>query len=73
MKSFYHYLMTYREPKAKTDIGRFANNAYEDHGFPKNSFEYNEISTYLEMNGSYLASMSIFDTAWELYRAHEEH
>ncbi len=66
-KSFYHFLMKYRHPKPKDAISTFANNAYEDHSFPKNSEDYDEISSYLEFNGHYLESMSIFDEAWELY------
>ncbi|MCM3588024.1 YozE family protein [Mesobacillus maritimus] len=70
-KSFYHFLMKYRHPKPKDDISRFANDAYEDHSFPKNSEDYDEISTYLEFNAHYLDSMSIFDEAWELYLHYE--
>jgi uncharacterized protein YozE (UPF0346 family) len=66
-KSFYHFLMKYRHPKPKDAISTFANNAYEDHAFPKNSEDYHEISSYLEFNGQYLASMAIFDEAWDLY------
>lgn len=66
-KSFYHFLMKYRHPKPKDDISRFANHAYEDHSFPKNSEDYDEVSSYLEFNGQYLESMSIFDEAWEIY------
>ncbi|WP_273126138.1 YozE family protein [Metabacillus sp. HB246100] len=67
MKSFYHFLMKFRHPKPKDEISRFANEAYLDHSFPKNTDDYNELSSYLEMNGLYLKSMSIFDEAWELY------
>ncbi|EIJ78540.1 hypothetical protein PB1_13319 [Bacillus methanolicus PB1] len=66
-KSFYHFLMKYRHPEPKDDISIFANNAYEDHSFPKGSADYDEISSYLELNGHYLNSMSTFDEAWELY------
>lgn len=66
-QSFYHYLMKYRDAKPKDDICNFANSAYKDHGFPKQSTDYHELSSYLEMNGTYLTSMSIFDQAWELY------
>lgn len=67
MKSFYHHLMKYRHPKPKDDISQFANDAYDDHSFPKSSVNYDELSTYLEFNGSYIKSMSIFDEAWEDY------
>lgn len=68
MKSFYHYLMKYRHPKPKDDIAKFANDAYEDHSFPISSDNYDEVSTYLEMNGHYLNSMTVFDEAWDHYQ-----
>lgn len=71
-KSFYHYLMKYRQPTAKDDITEFANAAYNDHSFPKQSEKYDEISSYLEMNGSYLDSMSIFDQTWDQYLIEEK-
>ncbi|PMC39229.1 hypothetical protein CJ195_04670 [Bacillus sp. UMB0899] len=67
MKSFYHYLMKYRHPKPQDELSKFANDAYADHGFPKNTDDYDEISSYLEMNGSYLKSMNVFDDAWDRY------
>ncbi|KAB2333551.1 YozE family protein [Cytobacillus gottheilii] len=66
-KTFYHFLMKYRHPNPKDEISQFANDAYEDHSFPKTSENYEEISSYLELNGSYLQSMMVFDEAWELY------
>ena len=70
-KSFYHFLMKYRHPSPKDAISEFANNAYRDHSFPKTSKDYHEISSYLELNGQYLQSMTIFDEAWELYEISE--
>jgi uncharacterized protein YozE (UPF0346 family) len=70
-KSFYHFLMKYRHPSPTDAISRFANHAYLDHGFPKTSEKYHEISTYLELNAHYLDSMSVFDEAWELYELSE--
>jgi len=71
-KTFYHFLMKYRHPEPKDSVSFFANNAYNDHGFPKTSSDYHEISAYLELNGSYLENMIIFDEAWELYLLSEE-
>ncbi|MCM3162974.1 YozE family protein [Metabacillus litoralis] len=68
MKSFYHYLMKYRHPKPKDDLSKFANDAYLDHAFPKTTDRYDELSSYLEMNGHYLQSMSVFDDAWDRYQ-----
>lgn len=59
--------MKFRHPKPKDAISVFANEAYLDHSFPKISQEYNEVSSYLEFNGHYLESMTVFDEAWELY------
>lgn len=70
-KSFYHFLMKYRQPGAEDDISLFANEAYYDHDFPKTSSSYEQLSSYLELNGHYLPSMRIFDEVWELYLLHE--
>lgn len=65
--SFYQYLMTERDPHKKDDITLFANEAFKDRIFPKQSEDYDEISTHLEMNGDYLPSMVVFDEAWQIY------
>lgn len=72
MRPFYLYLMKFRQPKEIDGITKFANYAYEDHGFPKQSTDYNELSSYLELNADYLESMSVFDQAWEQYVQIEE-
>lgn len=66
-KSFFHYLMKFREEPPRDELAAFANHAFKDHSFPKVADQYDEISRYLEMNGSYLPSMSVFDEAWERY------
>jgi len=70
-KSFYHFLMKYRHPAPTDAISSFANAAFLDHGFPKTSADYHEISSYLELNGQYLSSMIVFDEAWQEYVASE--
>lgn len=72
MKSFYHYLLKYRHPKPKDSISEFANQAYEDHSFPKTSTDYHEISSYLELNADYLHTMATFDEASFLIEALEK-
>lgn len=67
MSSFYRYLLKFRDGKKDDPVVRFANGVYYDHSFPKTSADYDEISRYLEMNGDYLESMSIFDEAWERF------
>lgn len=71
MKPFYTFLMKYRQPKEVDEITKFSNHAFLDHSFPKQSINYDEISRYLELNGEYLESMSVFDEAWELYLQNE--
>lgn len=71
-KSFYHFLMRYRNAGAKDEMAKFAIDAFLDHGFPKSSTDYDELSRYLEMNGDYLPSMTTFDRAWELYKEIED-
>ncbi|MGG3449939.1 YozE family protein [Domibacillus aminovorans] len=70
-KSFYHYLMKYREETPRDEIAAFANDAFADHSFPKGADEYDTLSRYLEMDVDYLPSMSVFDTAWEKYEQDE--
>ncbi|AOA01964.1 MULTISPECIES: YozE family protein [Carnobacterium] len=66
-QSFYHFLMTERNPHKRDEVSQFANDAFLDIAFPKQSESYHDISHYLEMNGEYLPSMRIFDEAWERY------
>ncbi|MFJ5623810.1 YozE family protein [Peribacillus loiseleuriae] len=72
MKPFYTFLMKYRQPKEVDEMTKFANEAFNDHTFPKQSNNYDELSRYLEMNGHYLRGMSIFDEAWDAYMLNEK-
>ncbi|AEV95187.1 YozE family protein [Pediococcus claussenii] len=66
-RSFYQYLMTQRNPESTEEVATFANNAFFDQSFPKQAQSFDELSKYLELNGNYLLSMSIFDDAWQMY------
>ncbi|TPR25600.1 YozE family protein [Apilactobacillus micheneri] len=68
MKTFYQFLMTERNSGSNDPVAQFANNAFYDQSFPKQSIYYDEISQYLEENASYLPSMTIFDEAWQLFQ-----
>ena len=68
-ESFYQFLMTQRNPNQPNEIEQFANDAFFDSAFPKQSQDFGEISKYLEENATYLYSMTIFDDAWQLYLA----
>lgn len=67
--SFYQFLMTERNSEGVDPIAQFANNAFFDQAFPKQSKDFDTISKYLEENAPYLPSMTIFDEAWQLYQA----
>ena len=66
-QSFYQYLMTQRNPDDHRALAEFANRAFYDQSFPKQSCDYDELSQYLELNGSYLPGMTVFDEAWQKY------
>ncbi|GMA69140.1 UPF0346 protein [Leuconostoc litchii] len=68
-RSFYSWLMTNRNSLAADEIQQFANNAFLDASFPKQSSDFDELSKYLEENASYLMSMTTFDDAWTTYNA----
>ncbi|CAJ1227991.1 MULTISPECIES: YozE family protein [Lactiplantibacillus] len=70
-KTFYQYLMTQRNPDSTASVAEFANNAFFDQSFPKQSQDFHEVSQYLELNAGYLPTMTIFDEAWQAYLASE--
>ncbi|MFV5783250.1 YozE family protein [Pediococcus acidilactici] len=71
-KTFYQFLMTQRNPEPNDEVEEFANQAFFDHSFPKQDRDFEEISKYLELNGSYLQNMTIFDQAWQRYLESEQ-
>lgn len=68
-QSFYQYLMTERNSDSHDEIAEFAEGAFYDQSFPKQSQDYEELSQYLELNAAYLPTMTIFDEAWDRYLA----
>ena len=58
--TFYAFLMTLRNPDENTEMATFANAAFYDSAFPKQSVDHDEIS-------GYVSSMTVFDDAWQLY------
>jgi len=67
MTSFYDYMMRYRGAKKTTDERRLADWIYQDHGFPKHSQSYDEISQYLEWNSPFNDAINLFDQLWLEY------
>jgi uncharacterized protein YozE (UPF0346 family) len=71
-RPFFQWLMTQREPVAANEVQTFANAAFYDQQFPKQSENFDELSRYLEENAPYLHSATIFDDAWAMYLASED-
>lgn len=64
--------MTQRNPEPNDEVEEFANQTFFDQSFPKQDRDFEEISKYLELNGSYLQNMTIFDQAWQRYLESEQ-
>lgn len=71
-KSFYHYAMKYRGAKSKNKYSQFAEEMYKDPSFPKQSDDYDEISSYIEINDFSLGATALFDHMWEKYTIEEK-
>lgn len=67
-KSFYHFVLTYRGGDWSDQKSRFAESAFHDHGFPKTSTSFDELSSYFETKADDDLSTSAFDELWEIYR-----
>ncbi|WP_163969806.1 YozE family protein [Oceanobacillus halotolerans] len=67
MRSFYHYVMTYRGKKNPDEKSKLADWIFHDHNFPKHSTSYHEISDYLEWNSPFPSALMIFDEIWNHY------
>ena len=67
-KSFYHYLLKYRNKESNEGYAQFAESAFYDSSFPTQEKDYYKLCEYLELNGQYLSSMVIFDELYEMYK-----
>ncbi|WP_047985261.1 YozE family protein [Ornithinibacillus californiensis] len=72
MRSFYHFMMSYRGKKKPDEESKLADWMFEDHNFPKHSDSYDVISEYLEWNSPFTGSLSVFDSLWETYLIKEK-
>lgn len=64
---FYQYLMKYRAPMEENDRTRFANLVFRDLTFPRQSTDFEEISTYLETQAPFHFPLQFFDVIWQEY------
>lgn len=71
MRSFYHFMMTFRGKVNPDDESQLADWMFSDHNFPKQSKSYQEISNYLEWNTPFVTALSVFDHLWEKYELEE--
>ncbi len=70
-RSFYEFLMSKRDSHSTDEMAQFANDASVDESFPKQSEHFEEISEYLELQATYVDSMTTFDKAWAQYLAED--
>lgn len=66
-KSFYHYALTFRGGDWDDCKVRFAESMFVDHGFPKVSEDFHELSNYIEMQFNEYLTTEAFDELWDLY------
>ncbi|MBP2078278.1 YozE family protein [Oceanobacillus polygoni] len=69
MRSFYHFLLTYRGKTRPDEKSRLADWAFKDHNFPKQATDYNDVSNYLEWNSPFPNAVNVFDELWEIYQS----
>ena len=65
MKSFYHFVLTYRG--LQDDKGHFAEAVFNDFMFPKDATNFDELSAYIEMQADADLSTYVFDELWGIY------
>ncbi len=67
MQSFYQYMMRYRGAQKASLKRQLADWIYNDHGFPKHSTSYDEISDYLEWSSPFNEAVNLFEKLWDDY------
>ncbi|UUX34422.1 sterile alpha motif-like domain-containing protein [Fundicoccus culcitae] len=65
--TFYTFIKRYVDYDADDPMSRLANTISKDMAFPKQSQDFDEISTYMEQSGAYGRLMTVFDEAWLKY------
>ena len=66
-KSFYQFTLAYRGGRKDDSFARFAEAMFNDHGFPKNSGKFDELSRYLEEKADADMPAAVFDDLWNAY------
>lgn len=60
--------MRFRSPKEEDDITRLANLVFLDSAFPRQSVDFDEVSSYLETQAAFSFPLKFFDQIWEQYK-----
>ena len=68
-KTFYEYVQTYRGGDWEDARARFAEAAFYDEAFPKQSTDFEELCAYVEMIADEYLTTETFDTLWDSYAA----
>lgn len=63
--SFYHFALTARG--RKDEKGELAEEIFDDLSFPKHEKDFHILSDYIETQGYYTISLSVFDDLYEEY------
>ncbi|WP_107950778.1 YozE family protein [Lysinibacillus parviboronicapiens] len=71
-KSFYLYVLTFRGGDWSDRKARFAEEMFHEHNFPKQSADFDELSTYIETYATDNLTTEVFDELWDLYVGHEQ-
>ncbi|MFD2045810.1 YozE family protein [Ornithinibacillus salinisoli] len=71
MRSFYHFMMSYRGKKKTDDQSQLADWMFHEHNFPKQATSYNEVSNYLELYSPFSNAITVFDELWDVYQMKE--
>jgi len=66
-KSFYLYVLTFRGGDWSDARVRFAEEVFNEHNFPKQSMDFNELSSYIESYATDNLKIEVFDELWSLY------
>ncbi|MDR2977297.1 MAG: YozE family protein [Streptococcaceae bacterium] len=66
--TFYQYLMKFRNPTETDDAARLANLVFKDSTFPRQSSDFDEISSYLETHAPFRFPLQLFDNIWQDYK-----
>lgn len=66
--SFYEFILRYKDEEANDPMSRLANQISQDRAFPKQSQDFDQLSTYMEHSSDYSRMLTLFDDAWQKYQ-----